>query len=181
MITLAKWSVDDYHAMIEAGILSDRPVELLAGEIVEMSPEGPLHRYTLTESVKYLRSVLEDKAEVQEAHPITLSDSEPEPDITIIQSPNSRYKTRHPYPEDIYWLIEIANTTLTRDLTLKQRIYANNNIREYWVVNLVKTEITVFTQPLNDSYQQQQIYKQGNICALAFPDIQISVSKILQQ
>ena len=115
MITLAKWSVDDYHAMITAGILSDRSVELLAGEIIEMSPEGPLHCYTLTEGVKYLRSILEDKAEVQEAHPITLSDSEPEPDITIIKSPNSRYPTRHPYPEDIYWLIEIANTTLTRD------------------------------------------------------------------
>ena len=86
-----------------------------AGEIIEMSPEGPLHCYTLTEGVKYLRSILEDKAEVQEAHPITLSDSEPEPDITIIKSPNSRYPTRHPYPEDIYWLIEIANTTLTRD------------------------------------------------------------------
>ena len=181
MITLAKWSVDDYHAMITAGILSDRSVELLAGEIIEMSPEGPLHRYTLTEGVKYLRSVLEDKAEVQEAHPITLSDSEPEPDITIIKSPNSRYKTRHPYPEDIYWLIEIANTTLTRDLTLKQRIYAKNNIREYWVVDLVKKEITVFTQPLNDSYQQQQTYTQGAIFPLAFPELEISVSRILQE
>jgi Uma2 family endonuclease len=180
MFTLAKWSVEDYHAMIAAGIVSDRAVELLAGEIIEISPEVPLHRYIVTESVKYLRSILGDLAEVQEAHPITLSDSEPEPDLSIVKSPNSRYKTHHPHPEDIYWLIEIANTTLTRDLTLKQSIYAQNNIKEYWVVDLVKKEITVFTQPNNDGYQQQQVYTQGTICALEFPDIQILVSNILQ-
>ncbi len=181
MLTLAKWSVNDYHAMIEAGILSDRAVELLAGEVIEMSPEGPLHSYIVTENVKYLRAVLGDLAEVQEAHPITLSDSEPEPDITIVKFPNSRYKTRHPHPEDIYWLIEIANTTLTRDLTLKQSIYAQNNIKEYWVVDIVKKEITVFTQPINDGYQHQQVYTQGTICPLDFPNIQILVSRILQE
>ncbi|MEM8779244.1 MAG: Uma2 family endonuclease [Cyanobacteria bacterium P01_G01_bin.49] len=180
MLTLAKWSVEDYHAMIEVGILSDRCVELLAGEIIEMSPEGPLHTYTVTESVKYLRSVLDGFAEVREAHPITLSNSEPEPDLTIVKLPNSRYKTRHPDPEDIYWLIEIANTTLTRDLTLKHRIYAQNNIKEYWVVDLKKQQITIFREPMGEFYQQQQVYTQGAISPLEFPDLQISVHTILQ-
>jgi Uma2 family endonuclease len=179
MLTLAKWSVHDYHCMIEAGILSDRQVELLAGEIIEMAPEGPLHTYIVTENVKYLRSLLGNLAEVREAHPITLSDSEPEPDLAIVHPLNSLYKTRHPYPEEIYWLIEIADTTLSKDLERKQRIYAQANIQEYWVINVQNQQITVFRDPKDNSYQMQQIYTQGTIFPLAFPLIEVSVKAML--
>ena len=107
-MTLAKWSVEDYHLMIDKGILNDRSVELLEGEIVEMSPEGPLHRFTNDIVAEYFRDLLRGKAKVFEANPITLATSEPEPDIAIVHLPNSNYLTRHPYPENIYWLIEIS-------------------------------------------------------------------------
>ncbi len=136
MYSVAKWSVEDYHKMIEAGILSDRPVELISGEILEMSPEDPFHHYFNSSIVKYLRSLLGTQAVISEGHPITLVDSEPEPDIAIVRSPFSLYLNHHPYPEDIYWLIEISNTSLSKNLGAKKTIYASANIQEYWVIDL---------------------------------------------
>jgi Uma2 family endonuclease len=81
MTTLAKWSVADYHRMIAAGILCDRRVELLAGDIIQMSPEGLLHASRIKKVANYLRSLLNSLALVSEAHPITLQQSEPELDI----------------------------------------------------------------------------------------------------
>ena len=98
--------------MIDNGILSDRAVELLEGEIIEIAPEGPLHRFTNDTVAEYFRDLLRGQAKVFEAHPITLTNSEPEPDIAIVRLPNSNYIARHPYPEDIYCLIEISNNTL---------------------------------------------------------------------
>lgn len=118
MKTLAKWSLEEYHQMIVAGILHDRPVELIAGEIIEVAPESPLHRYFLVEAVKYLRQLLIGVAEVYEAHPVTLLNSEPEPDIAIVKLADHRYKTRHPAPGDIYLLIEISDTTLNYECKL---------------------------------------------------------------
>ncbi len=83
MKTLAKWTVNDYHRMIAAGILSDRHVELLAGEIVEMTPETPIHYNTAKRGAKYLENLLAGKADVRFNGPITLQNSEPEPDIAI--------------------------------------------------------------------------------------------------
>ncbi|MEM9275621.1 MAG: Uma2 family endonuclease, partial [Cyanobacteria bacterium P01_F01_bin.143] len=143
MATLIKWSVDDYHLMIKSGVLDNRSVELIEGEIVEVSPESPLHRFTNDSIAEYLREILKGKAKVFESHPITLDNSEPEPDITVVRLPNNNYINRHPYPKDIYWLIEIANTTLDDDLNRKKRIYANAGINEYWIVNLQNTELIV--------------------------------------
>ncbi|MFB8796635.1 MAG: hypothetical protein U7126_20990 [Microcoleus sp.] len=85
MKTLAKWSVGDYHPMIEAGILGDRPVELLAGEVSQMSPETPIHYNTTKRGTKYLEELLASKADVRFNGEITRSDSEPEPDIAIVR------------------------------------------------------------------------------------------------
>jgi Uma2 family endonuclease len=180
MRTLAKWSIEDYHRMIETGILSDRRVELIAGEIVEMSPEKPLHRFINNKTVKYLRQLLQGKAEVFEAHPITLSNSEPEPDIAIVSLPDTTYLTRHPYPVDIYWLIEISDTTLNYDLGTKKRLYAEAGIKEYWVINLQAKLLKVFRQAVDNDYSSEQEISEGKILALAFEDVEIEVEKLLE-
>lgn len=84
-IALARWSVADYHRMIAAGILQNRRVELLAGNIVEMAPEPPLHYSSASESSHYLASLLQGMAHVRFNGPITLPESEPEPDIAIVR------------------------------------------------------------------------------------------------
>ncbi len=176
--TVARWSIEDYHRMIEAGILSDRKVELLDGYILEMSPEGPLHRSTGEQLANYLRQRLSNKAWIREVGPITLQNSEPEPDIAVVELPRSRYRNRHPYPEDIFWLIEISNSTLTKDLTEKKQIYAVAGIPEYWVVAIKNREVYVFRQPVNGDYQYQEKFTTGSLTPLSFPEIAISLDSL---
>ena len=178
-ITTAKWTIAEYHQLVETGILDDRQVELLEGIIVDMPPEGLPHAFYCDESVVYLRTLLGDRAKVREAHPITLpNDSEPEPDIAIVRTPNLQYRTHHPYPADIFWLIEYANTTLRKDLNEKKRVYAQAGIEEYWVVNLQIPELIVFRDLTIDTYQSETRLAAGNISPLSFPDIQIDVTKL---
>ena len=178
-ITTAKWTIAEYHQLVETGILDDRQVELLEGIIVDMPPEGLPHAFYCDESVVYLRTLLGDRAKVREAHPITLpNDSEPEPDIAIVRTPNLQYRTHHPYPSDIFWLIEYADTTLRKDLNEKKRVYAQAGIEEYWVVNLQIPELIVFRDLTIDTYQSETRLATGHISPLSFPDIQIDVTKL---
>ncbi|MDJ0580656.1 Uma2 family endonuclease [Crocosphaera sp.] len=179
MYSVAKWSVADYHKMIEAGILSDRSVELISGEILEMSPEGPFHHYLNISIVEYLRSLLGTEAVISEGHPITLTDSEPEPDIAVVRSPYKLYLNHHPYPEDIYWLIEIADSTLGKDLGIKKTIYATANIQEYWVIALNSKTLKVFQYPENNDYKIKKDYNSGFVSPLSFPEIKVSVNTLL--
>ncbi|MBD2464064.1 Uma2 family endonuclease [Oscillatoria sp. FACHB-1407] len=180
MKTLAKWSVDDYHRMVEAGILQGRRVELLAGEIVEMSPETPLDYTTAKRGAKYLEELLAGKADVRFNGPITLSNSEPEPDIAIVRLPESTYRDRHPFPQDIFWIVEVAKTSLKKDLELKAAIYATAGIQEYWVLeHLVAKQIIVFRHPQANQYTEELTLKDGGITPLAFVDISVSVQRLL--
>ncbi|NEO35619.1 MAG: Uma2 family endonuclease [Moorea sp. SIOASIH] len=181
MITLAKWSIEDYHHMIAAGILSDRHVELLEGQIIEMSPEGPLHRKINDSIADYLREKLRGRAKIYEAHPVSLPDSEPEPDIAVVKLPVSLYDNRHPSAEEIYLLIEISDTTLEKDLEQKRIAYARAGILEYWVVDLKAQQLIVFQQPSGDSYQIKQTKAYGTLYPVAFPHIEVSVEKLLSK
>ncbi len=179
MNTLAKWTVEEYHQMIEAGILKNHRVELLVGEIIEMPPEGPLHVFYGEELADYLRSRLAGKALIREAHPITLTNSEPQPDIAIVEPPRERYRNRHPYPEDIFLVIEVSDSTLAKDLELKRKAYAQAGIREYWIIDVKNKQLIVFRSPNNDDYSYSQEIKQGNIAMLAFPEVEVRVDRLL--
>ncbi|MEM8722383.1 MAG: Uma2 family endonuclease [Cyanobacteria bacterium P01_G01_bin.39] len=179
MTTLYKWSVEDYHHMIESGLLVDKSVELLEGAIVEMSPEGVPHSYTQQSVSDYLRELLKGQAYVRDAHPITLDNSEPEPDIAVVQLPHDIYALHHPYPENIYWLIEVSKETLIKDLSQKTITYARNGIAEYWVIDLKNNKLIVHTQPQDNSYAQIVEYKAGTVSPLAFPQIAIALDRLL--
>ena len=179
MKTRYKWTVEDYHQLIETGLLEGKPVELLEGELIEMSPEGIPHSFTSLSVADYLRTLLKDRAFVSEAHPITLDNSEPEPDIAIVRLPKDIYKQHHPYPEDIYWLVEVSNRTLEKDLREKTITYARNGIPEYWVIDLPHQKVWVFTQPNIEGYSKSEEFTTGNISPLAFPNLAIAVSSLL--
>lgn len=176
----AKWTIDEYHRMIAAGILSDRKVELLQGEIVEMPPEGEAHAYCSDEAGEYLAKLLSARAKIRQAKPITLpNNSEPEPDIAIVQPLGREYREHHPYPENIFWLIEYANSSLEKDKTKKSKIYAEAGIIEYWVVNLKKSHLVVFKELLDGEYATKFILTTGEIQPLAFPNLSIAVAQII--
>jgi Uma2 family endonuclease len=187
-IATAKWSLQDYHQMIEVGLLDERKVELVNGEIIEMSPEGAPHSSYCGEIAEYLRKILGDRAKVREAHPITLANnSEPEPDIAIVRNrfsvgeatPTTLYRDRHPYPEDILWLIEVANSTLVKDLGMKRDLYASAEIEEYWVLNLQTSTLVVFRDLTKSGYQSETTFTTGIIFPLAFPDLSIDIQQLL--
>ena len=177
-VSTYKWTIDKWHELVDSGVLDGQKVELLEGEIIDMSPEGIPHRNTSHETAKYLRKLLGESAEVYEAHPITLDNSEPEPDIAIVRSPSTIYRDRHPYEKDIYWLIEVANRSLKKDLEQKTITYARNNIPEYWVIDLVNRKLIVHINPYEDKYLQIDEYKSGAIAPQAFPKIKISLERI---
>ncbi|NEZ54785.1 Uma2 family endonuclease [Adonisia turfae] len=179
MRTLTKWSVADYQHMRDLGILDHRRCELINGEIWDMAPEGAFHRFINDRGAEYLRRILQDQAKVFEAHPITLIDSEPQPDIAIVRLPDTLYLKRHPYPEDIYWLVEVADTTLTYDLNIKRKLYAQASIQEYWVINITDRQLTVFRDLHNGDFVSQNTFSNGSIHPIAFPDIAIEVHKLV--
>ncbi|NJP10004.1 MAG: Uma2 family endonuclease [Leptolyngbyaceae cyanobacterium RU_5_1] len=170
-IATAKWSLDEYHRMIAAGILVDRRVELLKGEIIEMAVEGEPHAYARNEADEYLTELLGTRAKVRQDSPITLpNDSEPEPDIAVVQRLGREYRSHHPYPDNIFWLIEYAESSLEKDVEVKSKVYAEAGIREYWVVNLRAMQVIVFRNPQHGEYVSQQTFTSGTIAPLAFPD-----------
>ncbi|MGG6240347.1 Uma2 family endonuclease [Nodosilinea sp. AN01ver1] len=180
-VAIAKWTLEDYHQMIAAGILSDRRVELLNGEIIEMSPEGEPHAYYASTVGDYLRTLLGEQAQIRESHPITIpaTQSEPEPDLAIVQPLGREYLQHHPYPENVFWLIEFSDTSLQKDLEPKANAYAAAGISEYWVINLQRMELVVMHDPANGLYQSQTKLREGNIAPIAFPNVPVSVRRLL--
>ncbi len=178
-LTTYKWSISEWHELVETGMLEGKPVELLEGEIIKVSPEGIEHFYTNDSVADYLRELLRGQAKIFEAHPITLDNSEPEPDIAIVRLPKTIYRNHLPYPQDIYWLIEISNKTLKIDLSQKAVTYARNKIPEYWVIDLKNKKLIVHTQPVEEKYTQIEEYTIGVVSSQAFPQVKIAVDQLL--
>jgi Uma2 family endonuclease len=175
-VTVAKFTVEDYHHLIETGVLEGRSVELLEGLILEMSPEGPIHVNRIRQIAKFFRAALSDD-EVSEAHPITLPNSEPEPDIAIIVP--QEYPNRHPSSQDILLIIEVAYSSLSKDLNEKAAAYAGAEIVEYWLVDLFNLKVVIMRQPQSGSYQVTQELTVGMISPLQFPNLNVPVALLL--
>ena len=187
---LAKWTVDDYHKMIAAGILrdrpvellSDRPVELLNGAIVERSPVGKPHAHLSSDAADYLRDKLRGQAKIREGKPIPLPNaSEPEPDIAIVQALGDVYLDHHPYVDNIFWVIEYSDASLEKDLNIRTQTYAQAGILKYWVINLRTMELIVYRQPGEGTYLAYQTLTSGTVVPVSFPDITIVVNRLLRR
>jgi len=165
--------------MIDAGILADRKVELLNGEIIAMAPEGIPHTFGSINLFKRFSRALGARAEVRDAHPIILSDSEPEPDIAVVRGSFEDYAHRQPTAKDVLLIVEVANATLKKDLTQKRKTYATEGIQEYWVLDLQNSQLIVLRDPSHGNYQSEICLTEGTLSPLAFPDIAFSVSQLI--
>ncbi len=180
--TVRQWTREEYHRMLDAGILAeDDAVELLDGQIFAMSPQRPPHTTATKRTYDYLKSLLLDRADVRSQSPIALSPaSEPEPDIAVVEIDVLEYSDRHPQPNEIFLLIEVADSTLTRDLGEKARAYAQANVQNYWVIDVRERLVHVFRQPSGNIYQQKQVLCRGDtLSLLAFPDINVAIDQML--
>lgn len=95
--------------------------------------------------------------------------------------PELRYDDRHLGPDDVYWLIEVSNSTLTFDLEEKARLYARDGIVEYWVVDVPNRQLWVHRQPVSGTYAEKQTLHSGMVTPLAFPDLEIKVERLLPE
>lgn len=174
------WTVEEYHRLIETGILTiDDKVELLDGHIVEMSPQYPPHAATTQRCDRYFQNILPEKAYIRVQLPITLSTSEPEPDIAIVRIDPAFYGERHPVAEDIFLLIEIADSTIRKDRKIKASIYARANILEYWILDVSKRQVYIFRNPSTNGYQSETILDaNASLAPVAFSDIEIFFSEL---
>lgn len=178
---LRLWNVEDYHQMVAAGILTsgDR-VELLEGQIIEMSPQLPPHASTTQRAAHYLDRLLEDVAYVRMQLPITLKpNSEPEPDIAVVRIDPKEYCDRHPSLDDIFLIIEVADSTLLSDRRQKALTYAKAGIQDYWILDVNTDQIYQFREPGATGYKQESILtKESPLIPLAFPTIPIAPDRL---
>ncbi len=179
------WSVEDYHRMIENGLLThDDRVELLEGIVSNMSPKGVSHVIISRWIAERFREYLGEGAYLLTQDLITLTEqgSEPEPDITIARGSMFNYTEHHPYPEDILLVIEVADSSLEVDKKIKMPIYAKARIQDYWAVDIKAKEITIYRQPVEDSYQAvQAVTGRDRLSPLAFPEITFQIQDLFPQ
>lgn len=159
-----RFTVEEYHRMGEVGIIpSDRRVELINGEIIEMSPIKSLHAGTVKVLAKLLISLFGDEIVLGVQDPVELNEfSEPEPDLSILKFRQDYYRKSHPKPEDVLFLIEVADSSIDSDRQLKLPLYAEAAIPEVWIVNLPERQIEVYTKPAENGYAQINIFRQGD-------------------
>ena len=168
----------EYDKMVELGMFEDERIELLRGVLVPMSPIGPPHSATIDRLTRMLVLALDGRGTVRVQNPFAaLDDSEPEPDLSVV--PFGDYDEGHPERAEL--LIEVAESSLSRDRGVKLRIYAENGVPEYWVVNLVDRTIEVHTEPAPGGYGRMQSYVAGQSIRLTrFEDIQILVADVIR-
>ena len=146
-------SVSDYYRMAQAGILTeDEHVELINGELFDMAPIGSFHADFIDRLARLFFKQADDSVRVRIQNPIHLSDfAEPEPDIALVKDNN--YRQQHPSAKDVLLLVEVADTSLHYDLTIKLPLYAKHQIPEVWVCNLKEKRLDIYQQPDNDYYR----------------------------
>ncbi len=149
---LWRLSVDQYHAMIAAGILTENdPVELLAGWLISKMPKNPRHSLSTELTREALSGLVPEGWHVRSQEPVTLPDSEPEPDVAMARGDRRRYSERHPAGGDLALVIEVSDATLERDRTIKRQVYADAGIETYWIVNLQESLIEEYSEPTADA------------------------------
>src|SRR2546423_6539954 len=176
------FTVAEYERMGEAGIFAaDDRVELIEGEIVEMSPIGKRHAACVDMLAELLRDQLQHSVTIRVQNPIQLDDySEPQPDIAILKRREDFYRQALPQPADVLLIIEVCDTTLEYDRQIKLPLYARAGIPEVWLVNLTDEQIETYAQPAGDAYQTTGRASRGeDVQAADIADLRISAAAVL--
>ena len=177
-------TVEDYYRMGEEGFFApEARVELLDGEIIEMLPIGPFHAHAGRRLANHFARLGEGRWLVDMQSPVRLNNrSEPQPDFALLRPLDEEYATRHPVPEDVFLLVEVAESSLRYDQGRKLSAYAKAGIKEYWIVNLVKRWVEIYRDPSPSGGYATTIRQSGDdlIAPEAFPDATMRVADILK-
>ncbi|GAB1540385.1 Uma2 family endonuclease [Scytonema sp. NUACC21] len=186
VVTPKRFTIDEYHRLIELGFLTeDDRIELIRGELIQMTAKGTSHTFSTTRLCRQLDRLLGDRAVVRCQEPITLpNNSEPEPDAVIARGNETDYLAHHPYPQEIVLVIEVSDSTLTYDQTTKLSLYAESGIGNYWIVNLNARQLECYSQPYQNaqsefSYISKQIFLPNQSLTIPeFNDASLDLNRI---
>jgi Uma2 family endonuclease len=181
-IARRSFTVAEYYRMAEAGILSeDDRVELLDGEVIEMSPIGSRHAACVDRLNKCLSGISKQHFIVRVQNPIRLDNySEPQPDITLLRVRSDFYAEAHPKPDDVSVVIEVADSSVELDRQVKLPLYAQAEIPEFWLANLPNDTVEFYAQPVNGVYQVAKIFGRGEtVTSQMVANLRIGVDEIL--
>jgi Uma2 family endonuclease len=168
-LPIARFSVEQYHRMIESGAFTeDDRLELIEGWVVQQMAKGPGHEYAVGQGEELLRARIPAGWHVRNQAPITLTSSEPEPDLTIVRGDRGGYRQRHPVASEVALVVEVSDTSLNTD-RVKGKTYGSAGIAEYWIINLVDRRVEVYAQPDAASelgYASRKIFRAHETIAL---------------
>ena len=185
MVIAAKkklFTVDEYYEMAHAGILteSDR-VELIEGEIVEMSPIGSRHQAIVDKLTALFVNAVGDRALVRIQGPLRLADiTEPQPDIQLLAPQDDFYIDAHPTQLDALLVVEVADSSLAYDRNYKSAVYSMRGVPELWILDVNTPRLFVMREPAELGYRVVMELGPGDaIAPLALPDLSFAVSDLL--
>ncbi|MDN3688518.1 Uma2 family endonuclease [Cyclobacterium jeungdonense] len=172
-------NVAEYHKMAEMGILKpDDRLELIHGEIYEMSPIGSRHAAVVDHLAMIMHQLAKGKFIVRVQNPVQIDGrNEPEPDISLLKHSTDFYASAHPKPADVLAIIEVADASIKFDKEIKLPLYASHGIQEYWIIDLGTNLIEVHTNPKKGTYASIQRYLPGEEISLM--DQKLSVKDVL--
>jgi len=182
--TKHRFTVKEYYRMAETGVLRpDARVELLNGEIIDMSPIGSAHAGTVKRFIRIFTKLAQERWQVSAQDPLHLDEhSEPEPDFMLLKRSADDYTGRHPQPEDVFLLIEVADVSLDYDREQKLPVYGRAGVPEVWIVNLRDQSIEVYREPHFTGYSSKTILRAGDQAKpQAFPDVTVDVTELLKR
>jgi Uma2 family endonuclease len=184
--TPKRFTIEEYHRLTELGFFTeDDRVELISGEFFEMAAKGTPHSVCETRLERELYKLIGEKATLRGQQPIILSsNSEPEPDRVIVVNREDDYLSSHPTAEDILLLIEISDSSLDYAQDVKLKAYAENNIKEYWIFNLIDYQLECYSEPyqkLDQSFGYRRkliMLPNESVILPGFPELSLELSKV---
>lgn len=181
-LALYRFTVDDYYRMAEAGVFHENDrVELIGGQVVEMTPIGPGHSGCVGALTRLLSLRVGDAALVWVQNPLRVGKhDEPQPDLLLLRPQPGEYRKAHPTPADVLLVIEVADTSVRYDRETKLRLYAAAGIPEAWLVNLPSDTIEACTDPGSNGYRAVRHIRRGErLYSIMLPALEIAADEVL--
>jgi Uma2 family endonuclease len=176
------FNVHEYHKMVDAGVLcEDDRVELIRGEILEMSPIGPRHSAAVLRALNTVLRIVGDHAIVGCQGSIRLDEyDEPQPDIYLLRLKEDFYASGHAGPKDMLLIVEMADSSLEYDQSVKVQLYAETGIEEYWIADIRNDRIVTYSDRTDRGYQTERVFQRGStLTPKLLPDCPIPADALL--
>jgi Uma2 family endonuclease len=185
-LTVRRWTRQEYERLVEMGVFDGEPLELIGGQLIVAEPQGSYHASSIFKVADVVRAALPPGFVVRSQGPIALDDeSEPEPDVAVVQGTHDDYRTAH--PQRPLLVVEVADSSLRFDRRRKQSLYARGGIEDYWIVNLVERVLEVYRDRVPDpaglygwGYASvRRLAPPATVSLLALPAVHVSVAELL--